>query len=269
MNTAEKLTRKTSPTFDIDTELVPLKHDLNSHQIYQSLASIKDIQIFMENHVFAVWDFMSILKALQIKLTNVSIPWTPNKKPNIVRFINEIVYGEESDVNELNQPRSHFEMYLDAMTEMKADREQIDSFISSINAGSNISDTLKNINIHEKVKQFTQYTFDIIETDKIHCIASAFTYGREDIIPEMFIKILNELDPDNLHYNKLKYYLDRHVEVDGELHGPIARKMIKVLCGTDQKKWEEVMHVAKDCIRKRIQLWDAINTIIKRNNSKD
>ena len=77
MNTAEKLTRKTSPTFDIDTELVPLKHDLNSHQIYQSLASIKDIQIFMENHVFAVWDFMSILKALQIKLTNVSIEIGP------------------------------------------------------------------------------------------------------------------------------------------------------------------------------------------------
>ena len=268
MNTAEKLTKITSSTFDIDAELAPLKYELNSHRIYQSLNSVEDVRIFMENHVFAVWDFMSIVKTLQSKLTTISVPWVPNKKPSIVRFINEIVYGEESDVNELGHPMSHFEMYLDAMTEINASKEQIDSFISSVHTKPNVLDSLKSIKINDKVKKFTEFTFEVIDTNKIHCIASAFTYGREDIIPDMFNEILNELDPDNLKYSKLKYYLDRHIEVDSGVHGPIARKMMKELCGANQKKWQEALHTAKECIIKRIQLWDAITDIIQVNTSK-
>ena len=83
MNTAEKLTKITSSTFDIDAELAPLKYELNSHRIYQSLNSVEDVRIFMENHVFAVWDFMSIVKTLQSKLTTISVPWVPSKKPSI------------------------------------------------------------------------------------------------------------------------------------------------------------------------------------------
>ena len=263
MNTAVKLIKSTSPTYDIDAELAPLKHELNSHKIYQSLNSIEDVRIVMENQVFAVWDFMSIVKKLQSKLTTISVPWVPSKKPSIVRFINEIVYGEESDVNELGQPMSHFEMYLDAMTEINASREQIDSFISSIYTKPNVYDALNSIKINDKVKRFTEFTFDTINTNKIHCIASAFTYGREDIIPDMFNEILNELDPDNLKCSKLKYYLDRHVEVDSEVHGPIARKMMKELCGTNQKKWQEALQTARECIVRRIQLWDAITDIVK------
>tara|TARA_B100001250_G_C19623566_1_gene710506 strand:+ start:78 stop:887 length:810 start_codon:yes stop_codon:yes gene_type:complete len=267
MNTPEELAIDTQIPFEIEQELSPLKKNLNSHEIYQSLKSIKDVQIFMENHVFAVWDFMSLLKALQIELTNVSVPWTPNGNPVIVRFINEIVYGEESDIDELGQPKSHFEMYLDAMTQIKANREEIDSFMTAIKLDGNISNSLKKVRISEGVRKFTQFTFDIISTRKSHCIAAAFTYGREDIIPDMFIKVLNELDPENAHYNKLKYYLDRHVEIDGELHGPIAKNMIMELCGENQKKWDEAIEIAKNCIIKRIQLWDTIDQSIKKNNS--
>ena len=268
MNTSMELTISNSERFRIDKELSKLRFELNNHKIYQTLKTIDEVRTFMENHVFAVWDFMSVLKALQCELTSISIPWTPKNNPNIVRFINEIVYGEESDVNELGEPKSHFEMYLDAMTQIKANTNQIDHFIKSVESGDNITNCLNNIYINNGVKEFTKFTFDIIDTGKIHCIASAFTYGREDIIPEMFIEILNELDPGNLQYSKLKYYLDRHIEVDGEIHGPIAQSMIKELCGTDQKKWDEAMVVARSCIQKRIQLWDAIHSIIKSNRSQ-
>ena len=268
MNTAEILTKPESMYFDMEGELNPIRDKLRRHDLYKSLKSIDNIRTFMENHVFAVWDFMSILKTLQNKLTNVSVPWIPRGNPVIVRFINEIVFEEESDINELGKPKSHFEMYLEAMTQINANREQIDIFIKSIKSGQSTSNSLNNINIHIGVKKFTQFTFDIINTGKTHCIAAAFTYGREDIIPDMFIEILNKLDPNNIRYNKLKYYLDRHVEIDGEVHGPISKNMIKELCGTNKRKWDEALFVAKNCINKRIQLWDTINKLIMAANAK-
>ncbi len=269
MHPIKKLDKHTTSYIDIDSELSVYKENLNSHKVYQTLKSINDVQTFMEVHVFAVWDFMSILKSLQIQLTNISVPWTPNDSPVIARFINEIVYGEESDINELGEPKSHFEMYLDAMTQINANKKQIGIFINSIKSGHNIIHCLNNINIHQGVKEFTKFTFDIINSGKSHCIASAFTYGREDIVPDMFIEILKELDPKNLQYNKLKYYLDRHIEIDGELHGPISKNMIKELCGKNKKKWDETLLVAKNCIRKRIKLWDTINKIIIDTNANN
>ena len=56
----EEWAMDTQVPFDIEQELSSLRNNLNSHDIYQSLKSIKDVQIFMENHVFAVWDFMSL-----------------------------------------------------------------------------------------------------------------------------------------------------------------------------------------------------------------
>ena len=171
MSTNIKLSVTSSENFQIDNELSKLRFELKNHKIYQTLKSIDQVRTFMENHVFAVWDFMSIVKTLQNELTSTAIPWIPKKNTIIVRFINEVVFGEESDINELGEPRSHFEMYLDAMTEINANRNEIDHFIKSVESGKNIKDCLDDIDIINGVKEFTQYTFDIIGTGKIHCIA--------------------------------------------------------------------------------------------------
>jgi len=208
----------------IKKEIEPLRKQLLNHQVYSQLATIDDLNIFLEHHVFAVWDFMSLLKSLQIQLTCVSVPWVPRGNPSTRKLINEIVLGEESDQDKEGNPASHFELYLDAMKSSSASTTEIQRLIESINSGNDIKTSLLTVNIPKSVKEFVEFSFDLIVTNQSHKIAAAFTFGREDLIPDMFsslVKDLNQNFPKNLE--KLIYYLDRHIEFDSDVHGQIGR----------------------------------------------
>lgn len=250
---------------EIESTLKPLKAKLHHHELYRELSSVEDIKIFMENHVYAVWDFMSLLKALQLHLTCTGIPWKPVQNTNTARFINEIVLEEESDKNENGVYRSHYEMYLEAMKEVGADTLKASRFLESTDGLDTILDRIKNSDLNQAVKSFLHFTFETIQTREPHKIAAAFTFGREELIPDMFLQIIEQAGADV--YPKLTYYLKRHIELDGDEHGPLSLKMIQELCGANQQKWTEVALCSQNALRHRIALWDHIAQEIK-NSSK-
>jgi hypothetical protein len=232
---------------------------LLAHPMYAQIKCIEDFQCFMEQHIFAVWDFMSLLKALQRNLTCVEVPWAPKGSPITRRFINEIVLGEESDLDQDGKVLSHFEMYLEAMQQIGADTLPIHQLTEWLSYGKTLDEALYQLEIREETRAFVRFTFDIIDSGQLHKIAALFTFGREDLIPDMFIEILREMQGQGQsNIDKLLYYLERHIEIDGGDHGPISLKMMEEICGSDVVKWQEATDVSIQALEKRYALWNGV-----------
>lgn len=248
-------------------EIEPLRKQLLNHPLYSSIQSLSQLQIFMEYHVFAVWDFMSLLKSLQRNLTCTDIPWIPKGNPQTRYLINEIVLGEESDIDEQGNRISHFELYLRAMQQAGCNLTSINEFIRNLNKRIPVDMCLELAKVPPAVTQFVNDTFSFVNSDKIHISAAAFTFGREDLIPGMFIKFVDELnkqEPDKV--NAFKYYLERHIEIDGEHHSQLAYQMMSEINGDNSMLWEESASGIKLALKSRINLWDAIHQKFDKKN---
>lgn len=229
-----------------------LNKKLQQHPLYRDLNSLPSLQIFMETHVFAVWDFMSLLKSLQRQITCVSVPWVPSKhSSSMVRMVNQIVLGEESDIDQNGKPQSHFELYLSAMKEINASTALINDFIADLNTEK----------LPEHIKRFVEFNLDIAIHSPLHIVAGAFLFGREKIIPEMFEGIIKDLNRATCP--TLIYYLERHIQLDGEEHSHLALACLKELCQGDEIKWNEAMATGKKSLEMRHALWDSVHKAIQ------
>ncbi len=252
----------------INNSIQPQKDLLLQHSLYKKVKTIGDLCCFLENHVYAVWDFMSLLKALQTKLTCTTTPWTPTTNPQTRFLINQIVLAEESDLTLDGRRLSHYEMYIEAMEDCGASTKEIKHFLDENNSLQNIFVAIKTSNLHPNIKDFLNFTFNVIEQGQPHEIAAAFTFGREDLIPSMFTNIIKNFQENlpNTDLEKLVYYFERHIELDADEHGPLAMEMITELCQKDPQKWKEVEDVSVLALEKRIGLWDAIEEHIMEKN---
>ena len=241
----------------LEATIAPLRSRLAEHPLYTSFQTMEDLQLFMESHVFAVWDFMSLLKALQHELTCTTIPWKPTADARSRRLINEIVLGEESDEYE-GRALSHFELYLEAMQACGADSGPMTRLLQLMRQGLLLDEALERSGAPPAAIAFVERTFSILDRAKPHEIAAAFTFGREDLIPDLFqgfVRAMDERFPGQLTI--FRYYLERHIEIDSGEHGPMALEMVENLCHSEND-WAEATAAAIEALTARLQLWEAL-----------
>lgn len=233
-----------------------MRNDLFNHKIYNAIKTKEHMKIFMEAHIFAVWDFMVLLKSLQNWLTCTSPLWIPTKNTNSARFINLIVLGEETDEILPGKIISHYELYLQAMKDIGADVTEIELFIGKIERGVDPFVAINESKIDDFVKEFVKNTFRVAFGNDISCIVSSFYFGREDPIPKMFQKFINEIEDDPIYAN-VKLYLQRHIDVDSDEHGPLSYKLLEETYVND-KSLNVIIESGISAIQFRIILWNGI-----------
>ncbi|HEX5121000.1 MAG TPA: DUF3050 domain-containing protein [Pseudonocardiaceae bacterium] len=254
---------KEHPAIDkLRERIESVRLEVTKHPIYHSLTTLAEVNTFTENHVFAVWDFMSLLKTLQRDLTCVDVPWVPRGSTESRRLINDIVLVEESDEHGEGFI-SHFELYLNGMAQSGADTRPINDFLDLIRAGAPVPDALAGAAVPAPAAAFVATTWRIVQSSPLHCLAAAFAFGREDLIPEMFDQVVR-IDDQGGKLGTFRDYLARHIEVDGEEHTPMAMAMLADLCGDDQEKWDQCTDAVVTALTARVGLWDGILAALDR-----
>lgn len=244
-------------TIQLQNKIEPYRQQIINHPVYAHIKTIEDLGVFMQHHVYAVWDFMSLLKSLQNNLTCTSVPWFPKGSAESRFLINEIVVGEESDVDENGIRMSHFELYLNAMKQSGAELNGIQNFIQELSLSNNLDTAFKKASTAKASEEFVRFTFNVINSKKDYLQAAIFTFGREDLIPGMFLSLVAKMHQEfPQKIATFKYYLERHIEVDGDHHSHLALQMTENLCANDESKWKEVEETTILSLQKRLGLWD-------------
>ena len=231
---------------------------LSRHPLFAALRTVEDLRCFMEWHVFAVWDFVTLLKRLQRDLTCVALPWTPPTNPRAARLINEIVLSEESDLLPGGGTLSHFELYRRAMREIGADTARIDAFLDYLAQGISLEAALARAGVPAPVAAFVRATLKTALSGDLDQALGSFFHGRESVIPQMFSGLLKSWGLNRKKAPLFVHYLDRHIEVDAREHGPAAQALIEEVAGGDPARQEALLTAALAGLRQRTVLWDGL-----------
>ena len=236
-----------------------LRTKLEAHPIYAAVQTLDDLRVFMQHHVYSVWDFMSLIKYLQHEVAPARWPWTPAGDASVQRFINELVLEEETDVALPGQDgfTSHYMLYLAAMREIGADADTPARFVQQV-AGQGIDAALASGLAPAPSSAFTRSTFDFIASGKPHTVAAALALGREHVIPSMFRAFLSRTAVTEAQAPSFHYYLNRHVHLDEDFHAPLSLRLLAALCGGDAAKWREAEAAAEAAVNARLQFWDGV-----------
>ena len=244
-------------------ELSQLKKSIRKHTLFSNKLTNRQIAIFMESHIYSVWGFMSLLKSLQYGLSSNNLPWIPtsNTTNGLVNFINEIVLSEESEYIKGVGFTSHFEIYLLAMKKIGAKANEIKKLIKNIEKNKKYKDAILDIKINKEVKDFLDFDIKTSQSNSLPKIIGGFTLAREQVIPNMFEYIIPAIK-DKKSAKYFITYLKRHITIDGDRHGPLATRLLKIICTSNNDMCIAYKSGIKS-LRLRLKVWDKVASELK------
>lgn len=253
---------------DLARDLEPRRRRLLDHAVYAAIDSLPRLRAFMETHVFAVWDFMSLVKRLQRDFTCVDLPWRPPRAPSLARFVNEVVLEEESDLGP-SGPCSHLELYLGAMREVDASTKVFEEFLGRVTTSLSPADALDHPAIAPSIRSFVGETMRCASRASTVEVMAVFLFGRESLLPAIYERLLPRCEVGGQTAALLRFYLERHIEVDGGSHAPIARRALTELAGDDAAAWAAARDAAHRALDARHGLWDgALERVLAASKSE-
>jgi hypothetical protein len=255
---------------ELTERLTPLTYEIVSHPLYANITSTDSLKIFMGEHVFAVWDFMCLLKELHRRIVATNAPWFPPKDALSANLISSILVEEEGDLTEDGNYASHFDIYLSAMEKIGADTQPIKKLLFVLMNGRSLQEAIDLVHLRAGTKKFVLTTFSFFERP-LHELAAAFVYGREGITSAMFAPMLQRLESDlnngQHQYSTLVYYFKRHITLDGNEHFPKALKMLENLIGNDDQKLKEAEQAAVLALKARIGFLTDIHVCLQQEQA--
>ena len=237
---------------------------LEQHEVYDQIRDLAALRVFMQHHVWSVWDFMSLIKYLQYAVAPARWPWRPGTDASVQRFINELVLEEETDVAPPQlgaEHSSHFNLYLAAMREIGAETGPIEAFVK-IASEQGIEAALQSGLAPEPARDFTATTFGFIDGGKPHAVAAALALGREHVIPTMFRRLLARMGISEAEAPIFHFYLSRHIHLDEDFHAPLSLRLLDALCAGDVQRIDEASAAAEMAISARERFWDGVRVAL-------
>ncbi|MDZ7655221.1 MAG: DUF3050 domain-containing protein, partial [Sulfurimicrobium sp.] len=116
------------------------------------------------------------------------------------------------------------------------------------------------------INSFVSITLDTATKGSVHQVLGSFFFGRENVIPTMFHSLLAHWHIDEKEAPMFVYYLNRHIELNGDSHGPAAWKIINELAGDDPLAIEQLKSAAEEAIHARHDLWDGLAEQLRNNH---
>ncbi len=224
------------------------------HALFSELDTSAKLVVFTQHHVFAVWDYMALLHSVRQGLGAGEVHWTPPIDSRSSRLIYEILLEEEAGPSLAGTPLSHFEMYLQAMRALGGSLDGIMGFMAELRAGARPEEVIDKYAPLSSAL-FVRHTLVVARASLPERIA-ALAVARERLIPTMFPVLERSVAPlaGTADLAPFRYYLERHIQVDGEEHGPATAELVERHARGDARAAE----AARRALEARVALWDGI-----------
>lgn len=234
--------------------------ELAQHPVLEAVSSEAALRVFMRSHVYTVWTHISLVKRLQHELSNMAVPWVPPRSRLAARLINELVTGVECDLDTDGMPISHYELYLDAMTDVTADSQSVRRFVQLVDDGSAsaLDKAFDAASTPQHVRAYVRHALRVARQGSLAQVLGCFLHGRDISLQQSITRLLAEWTRTSPALPRLAYYLERHSQLECGRHADRLQRVVQELDSTSPRFADDVLASARESLGTRIRFWDGV-----------